>query len=306
MDFNFLTFHSDTSTYSVYAYGGFETSTVRVQIRDRYDDDEYDHHVRAVPEPSTWAMMLIGFAGIGFAAYRRNREFAVAARVRVRSTRLFLAAFCALIGFCHVAQAVEITFTYNGSNFNSYSGDAACPPQCRLTGSFTVAAPLSNYLGGSGFPASSIYITHPNSFSFSDGLNTVTDQTIGTGNGVGVGFQFIIDSTGQPDFSKGWIAVLSFNEDSIVNLPRNYFSSISEGSGGLGTYGTFDQTYHFLLTPGNSDPLGNASIANVPGVWTVSTFSDTVTAVPEPSNWLHGLSSFAQIAQPCCLIERPS
>jgi PEP-CTERM motif len=26
----------------------------------------------AVPEPSTWAMLLIGFAGIGFAAYRRR------------------------------------------------------------------------------------------------------------------------------------------------------------------------------------------------------------------------------------------
>jgi hypothetical protein len=27
----------------------------------------------AVPEPSTWAMMILGFAGVGFMAYRRNR-----------------------------------------------------------------------------------------------------------------------------------------------------------------------------------------------------------------------------------------
>jgi hypothetical protein len=27
-----------------------------------------------VPEPSTWAMLLIGFAGIGFAAYRKQRD----------------------------------------------------------------------------------------------------------------------------------------------------------------------------------------------------------------------------------------
>ena len=26
----------------------------------------------AVPEPSTWAMMILGFAGIGFMAYRRK------------------------------------------------------------------------------------------------------------------------------------------------------------------------------------------------------------------------------------------
>jgi PEP-CTERM motif len=29
---------------------------------------------RAVPEPSTWAMMLIGFAGLGFVGYRKSRK----------------------------------------------------------------------------------------------------------------------------------------------------------------------------------------------------------------------------------------
>ena len=28
----------------------------------------------AVPEPSTWAMMLLGFAGLGFAGYRIDRR----------------------------------------------------------------------------------------------------------------------------------------------------------------------------------------------------------------------------------------
>jgi PEP-CTERM motif len=28
----------------------------------------------AVPEPSTWAMMLLGFAGLGYAGYRRTKE----------------------------------------------------------------------------------------------------------------------------------------------------------------------------------------------------------------------------------------
>jgi hypothetical protein len=30
--------------------------------------------VAAVPETSTWAMMILGFAGIGFMAYRRSRK----------------------------------------------------------------------------------------------------------------------------------------------------------------------------------------------------------------------------------------
>jgi hypothetical protein len=31
-----------------------------------------DFNVSAVPEPSTWAMMILGFVGVGFMAYRRK------------------------------------------------------------------------------------------------------------------------------------------------------------------------------------------------------------------------------------------
>jgi len=30
--------------------------------------------VSPVPEPSTWAMMIVGFAGLGFMAYRRKQN----------------------------------------------------------------------------------------------------------------------------------------------------------------------------------------------------------------------------------------
>jgi hypothetical protein len=33
--------------------------------------------VPGVPEPSTWAMMIIGFAGVGFMAYRRRNKTAL-------------------------------------------------------------------------------------------------------------------------------------------------------------------------------------------------------------------------------------
>jgi len=33
----------------------------------------------AVPEPSTWAMMILGFFGVGFMAYRRRNQAALAA-----------------------------------------------------------------------------------------------------------------------------------------------------------------------------------------------------------------------------------
>jgi hypothetical protein len=34
----------------------------------------YAFRVSAVPEPSTWAMMILGFAGVGFMAYRRKNK----------------------------------------------------------------------------------------------------------------------------------------------------------------------------------------------------------------------------------------
>jgi hypothetical protein len=30
--------------------------------------------IGAVPEPSTWAMMILGFVGVGFMAYRRKNS----------------------------------------------------------------------------------------------------------------------------------------------------------------------------------------------------------------------------------------
>jgi hypothetical protein len=35
--------------------------------------------VAAVPEPATWAMMILGFAGLGFMAYRRKDKLALSA-----------------------------------------------------------------------------------------------------------------------------------------------------------------------------------------------------------------------------------
>jgi hypothetical protein len=40
-------------------------------------DNALQMEVDAVPEPSTWAMMLLGFAGLGYAGYRRARELRV-------------------------------------------------------------------------------------------------------------------------------------------------------------------------------------------------------------------------------------
>jgi hypothetical protein len=53
--YSYIQLARPNDTVSTYAYAGLTTLT----------------YTFAVPEPSTWAMMLLGFAGVGFAGYRR-------------------------------------------------------------------------------------------------------------------------------------------------------------------------------------------------------------------------------------------
>jgi hypothetical protein len=64
--------YTQAGDYTTYYLGGSADSADLPVIED----------VSAVPEISTWAMMLIGFAGIGYACYRRAR----AARLTCRSS----------------------------------------------------------------------------------------------------------------------------------------------------------------------------------------------------------------------------
>ena len=48
-------------------------------VRSQYFDNVSLDVTAAVPEPSTWAMMILGFAGVGFMAYRRRKGAMLAA-----------------------------------------------------------------------------------------------------------------------------------------------------------------------------------------------------------------------------------
>lgn len=53
----------------VYANGGFGSFPSYDYTFRTYSDDGF---AAAIPEPSTWAMLILGFAGVGFMTYRRN------------------------------------------------------------------------------------------------------------------------------------------------------------------------------------------------------------------------------------------
>ena len=57
----------------------FTSLTISRSGNDAWGIDGLSANIDAVPEPSTWAMMLLGFAGIGFMAYRRKSKPALMA-----------------------------------------------------------------------------------------------------------------------------------------------------------------------------------------------------------------------------------
>lgn len=71
----------DYQYYSIFftTIGGPETLSFASNDAGAYGGVIGGVSISAVPEPSTWAMMVLGFAGIGFMAYRRRSEATIAA-----------------------------------------------------------------------------------------------------------------------------------------------------------------------------------------------------------------------------------
>ena len=70
----YSTSFSGDGTIPAGTYVGFEDlSQCDTHWTDNnYRDEQFVFTVTAVPEPSTWAIMMLGFAGVGFLAYRRR------------------------------------------------------------------------------------------------------------------------------------------------------------------------------------------------------------------------------------------
>ena len=76
----FLTFYNSANALG--AWGGGSSGIMALDDGGAGPDRDFDDlvvrfDVRAVPEASTWAMILLGFAGIGFLACRRRPQAAL-------------------------------------------------------------------------------------------------------------------------------------------------------------------------------------------------------------------------------------
>jgi hypothetical protein len=79
------------------------------------------------------------------------------------------------LGLFALPSRADTTYIYAGNSFNEF-GSATCPPECKITGSFTVSTPLGPNFNG--------YFT-PKSFSFTDGVVSFT-QVSATNFAIGI------------------------------------------------------------------------------------------------------------------------
>jgi hypothetical protein len=84
-DYNSAIAPGETGSFDALNLGGFMPSigwSVSVEGGPNGEATEiFGGFVETIPEPSTWAMMLIGFAGLGYLGYRRRQTLADAASV---------------------------------------------------------------------------------------------------------------------------------------------------------------------------------------------------------------------------------
>jgi Ca2+-binding RTX toxin-like protein len=62
-----------SSTNGVVSFVDYDTG-VNTLVEANFTNITVTGAVAAVPEPSTWAMMILGFIGVGFMAYRRKSK----------------------------------------------------------------------------------------------------------------------------------------------------------------------------------------------------------------------------------------
>jgi hypothetical protein len=192
-----------------------------------------------------------------------------------RHSYLLLMIVAAVLIFAVLPASGQVTYTYTGRPFTSFAGRYACPPQCSITGSFTVPtalAPNGSYFlyAYGGAPTISTA-----AFSFTDGVFTFTNANA-TGNvpremptsGIVVG----TDSSGN---ISSWQITLINEQLSFAMI------SISSADDSVS-----DCTFDSIVGLGCGGSLGVPSYAlGSSGSWTSS--SGSPPAQPSPPTDLH-------------------
>ena len=160
------------------------------------------------------------------------------------------------IALTTVPAVADTMYTYTGTPFTTASGPLTTSDF--VSGEITVATPLAANMALT-------FIT-PESFSFTDGVNTVSSPVlVGSDN-----FEVSTDSTGDINF---WAIFFVTGDTGTQFLNTKHVPAVSQDQAG-------------------SSDTGYFALSNVPGTWSVS----TVGVTPEPSSLVllgTGLAGFA-------------
>jgi hypothetical protein len=149
------------------------------------------------------------------------------------------------------------TYTYTGKPFTYLLG-TTCPPECELSGTFTLSDPI-------GANATDVFVI-PQSFSFSDGLVTITND-----NATGANFGFI--ATDPSGVITTWNMEWFLDDYSMFSGTAPAFCT---GCSVIDVTFNADRNHKENITVA-------AAVSNSPGVWTTTT---TTTAISEPADLL--------------------
>jgi hypothetical protein len=121
------------------------TATLNVSLPDGL---YFTGAVPAVPEPSTWAMMIIGFAGIGFMAYRRKSGMAI----RARRPIMLVSSVIKLFALFLVITPVEASTLFSSNTFDPTTGLWTYSYVVDNTSGGAAITEFSVLINGGGFP----------------------------------------------------------------------------------------------------------------------------------------------------------
>jgi PEP-CTERM motif len=186
-----------------------------------------------------------------------NQEAAVRTTVKNSGTgrcTLFLLAaiWLVLLLGSPVRVKADSIYTYTGNPFTIFSG-YSCPPECNLSGSFTLASPLADNL--------SLAQITPTAFSFTDG-NSTWDPTTAS--------SYFVVSTDASGAIIGWF--LGYEQLLNPTVPTLLSESNTPFNCGVGCNAI---DWSFNLT----NSTAQAQVVNNPGTW-------QVVMTPEPGTLL--------------------